>query len=724
MYGGLFLVPAVVLIISNSLFFPFITGKNFTFRIIVEIIFSAWIILALYDAQYRPKFSWIVASFVGLLGVMFFADLLGKSPEQSFWSNFERMEGYVTLVHTFMYFVVMGSVLTTEKLWNRYFNTIIGVAIILSLYAFAQLSGNITINQGGWRLDGTLGNSAYMAIYTLFLTFITLFMVIRTKSRGMKYTYGALIMLFIFLLVQTATRGTILGLVGGSFIMVTYIALFAKGYPKMQKIAGGGLIGIVLLVGLFVTFKQSSFIQGNPYLQRIASISLSEASNRFNIWSMAFEGVKERPLLGWGQSNYNYVFNQYFRPELHGQEAWFDRVHNIVMDWLIAGGVIGALAYFSILFSAIYYLFVRPLMRKDDETFTVVERGLLLGLLAGYAIHNMFVFDNIVSYIFYGTILAFIHARVSRPIPSVEKKKIDVRVIEQIFTPIIAIACVAIVYVVNIPNIQASGDIIMAFRTNDPTEMLKWFDTALSRNTFAKQEIREQLTQRGQTILQSKDASEEIKKKISERIETELLKEIAEKPDDARVRVFISSFYRATGQVDKAREQLKIARTLSPHKQVIIFEQGYTELQAAKYDDAVVLFKEAYDLGPQFMESRVNYALSAVYAGKLGLLDELIVTDEQKRAFADNQYAVQAVYQAKMYPKLIEMLTMQMEAKPQDTQVRTSLAYVLNESGDTDGAIASLNKAKEDIPSFKDQANQFIASILNEKKVKPTIKVQ
>ena len=57
---------------------------------------------------------------------------------------------------------------------------------------------------------------------------------------------------------------------------------------------------------------------------------------------MAFEGVKERPILGWGQSNYNYVFNKYYRPELLEGEAWFDRVHNIVMDWLIAGGIIGA----------------------------------------------------------------------------------------------------------------------------------------------------------------------------------------------------------------------------------------------------------------------------------------------------------------------------------------------------------------------------------------------
>jgi len=122
---GVFAIPFIVLIISNSMFFPFITGKNFTFRILVEVIFAAWIILALYDAQYRPKFSWIAVSFVALLVVMFFADLLGKNPHQSFWSNFERMEGYVTLVHTFMYMIVAGSVLNTQKMWDRFFNTTI-----------------------------------------------------------------------------------------------------------------------------------------------------------------------------------------------------------------------------------------------------------------------------------------------------------------------------------------------------------------------------------------------------------------------------------------------------------------------------------------------------------------------------------------------------------------------------------------------------------------------
>lgn len=710
-YAGVFAIPAVVLIISNSMFFPFITGKNFTFRIVVEIIFAAWIILALYESQYRPKFSWILGSFGVLLIVMFFANLFGEHPLSSFWSNFERMEGYVTLVHTFCYMLVAGTVLTTEKVWDKFFLTSIGVAIVLSLYAFAQLSGNITINQGGWRLDGTLGNSAYMAIYMLFHVFITFFMLFRAKTNGMRYVYIGLALLFIYLLIQTATRGTILGLMTGSFVMVTYMALFAKEYPVLRKVATWGIVGIIALVTLFITFKESSFIQNNPYLERVASISLQEATTRFDIWSMAFQGVKEHPVLGWGQSNYSYVFNKYYEPDLHGKEAWFDRVHNIVMDWLIAGGVLGTIAYFSILGSAFYYLFFRPLLRKDDASFSVIERGVLIGLLVGYTVHNIFVFDNIVSYIFYGSILAYIHARVSVPFPALMKHKIDTRIIEQVAIPL-AVVCLCItIYVVNVPALKAAGEVIEAFRASDPEKMIMWFEKAIARNSFGTQELREQFTQRTQTLLQDPKVSEDIKDKAKKRVEEELLKQLEEKPGDARIEVFISSFYRMVGDLDKAVEHLAVARELSPRKQLIIFEQGFAQLQKNDTEKAREFFKEAYELGPQFMESRILYAMSAVYDGKLDVVNELIQTDEEKKAFAMSDYAVQAMYKQAQYATLIEMFKIRIAEKPEDKQERTNLAFVLDASGDTSGAIESLKKSVEDLPAFKAEAESFIAQL-------------
>ncbi|HQT83005.1 MAG TPA: hypothetical protein PLW99_02565, partial [Candidatus Paceibacterota bacterium] len=64
---ALFLIPFTPLLITNSYFFPFITGKAFYFRILVEILVAAWVVLALLDKEYRPRFSWIGAAVVGFV---------------------------------------------------------------------------------------------------------------------------------------------------------------------------------------------------------------------------------------------------------------------------------------------------------------------------------------------------------------------------------------------------------------------------------------------------------------------------------------------------------------------------------------------------------------------------------------------------------------------------------------------------------------------------------
>src|SRR3990167_1826593 len=96
---GLFLIPFVPFLVSSAFFFPFITTKAFTFRIIVEVIFAAWLLLTLLDSEYRLKKSIILYSVLGFLAVIGLADLFGVAPVKSLWSNFERMEGYITLLH-------------------------------------------------------------------------------------------------------------------------------------------------------------------------------------------------------------------------------------------------------------------------------------------------------------------------------------------------------------------------------------------------------------------------------------------------------------------------------------------------------------------------------------------------------------------------------------------------------------------------------------------------
>jgi tetratricopeptide (TPR) repeat protein len=387
------------------------------------------------------------------------------------------------------------------------------------------------------------------------------------------------------------------------------------------------------------------------------------------------------------------------------------------MDWLIAGGVLGLVAYFSIMLAAFYYLFFRPLLRKDDDTFSVIERGVLIGLLSGYMIHNFVVFDNIVSYIFYGSILAYIHSRVAAPVPKISDMRIDSRVVGQVVAPVVVLVTALIIYTVNVPSMQAAKDIIVAFRAVSQEgvlladESLEAFDRALARESLGNQEIREQMTQRLQGALTSPDVPEATKERIMKRLEEELLKQLEEKPGDARVEVFISTFYRTIGDTEKAAEHLAAARDLSPRKQLIIFEQGFTELQRQDYEKALGFFKEAYDLGPQFDDARAYYSMALLHNDRFKEAIALLETRRHKEQFASNQFALSAAYQKKQFDLLIEMFDILIELKPQDPQARTNLSFILHEIGKTSEAIDVLRQAGEDIPSFKSQAEQFIASI-------------
>ena len=170
--GALFLIPLTPLLVANSFFFPFITGKAFFFRILVEIAVAAWVVLAFVDKEYRPRFSWIGLVVLGFVVWMFVADAFAPNATKAFWSNFERMEGWVLLAHLLGFFFSAGAVLRVEKKWRAWFLASLGVSIVIVGYVFLQLGGKLPIHQGSVRIDASFGNSTYLAIYLLFNVFI------------------------------------------------------------------------------------------------------------------------------------------------------------------------------------------------------------------------------------------------------------------------------------------------------------------------------------------------------------------------------------------------------------------------------------------------------------------------------------------------------------------------------------------------------------------------
>ena len=132
---GAYVLPFTVLVISNSLFFPFITGKNFLFRIIVEVMAAAWMGLLIVDfKKYWPRWNYLSAALAVFVGTIFLSSLFGVNFNHSFWSNFERMEGLVTHLHLLFLFFILAGIFRTQKEWFIVFGLSIAASIMVGLY--------------------------------------------------------------------------------------------------------------------------------------------------------------------------------------------------------------------------------------------------------------------------------------------------------------------------------------------------------------------------------------------------------------------------------------------------------------------------------------------------------------------------------------------------------------------------------------------------------------
>ncbi len=698
---ALFLIPLTPLIVGNSFFFPFITGKAFFFRIVVEFAVAAWAVLALLDREYRPRFSWIGAAVLAFVLWMFIADAFALNAAKAFWSNFERMEGWVLLAHLLGFFFAASAVLRAEKKWRAWFLASLLVSAIISGYALLQLAGSLPIHQGSVRIDASLGNSAYFAIYLLFNVFIALWLSLTSKSSWLTWSLIALAVLEAILIFFTETRGTILGLTGALALAALLTVLTAGKHAR--RLATVALVLIVILTGGFYAFRDSSFIQDNHTLQRIASISLNDGATRFTIWRMAFKGVLERPLTGWGQEGFNYIFNKYYDPLLHNQEPWFDRAHNAFIDWLTAGGVPAFLLYLSLFGSALMLLW------KSSEL-SHPERIALTAAFFGYGVHNLFVFDNLYSYVYFFAILALIHSQVARPLERFERApELDATDGVTSALPVAIVAVFALVWYVNVPGIRAATTLITAISPSGPdvSVNIAAFEELTAHPAFAAQEIREQLISFAASAVQSPQVTNEQKQQVVSLAASEMQKQIAAYPLDAREQLQLSYLYRAIGDGAAALKQIQIARMLSPKKEGILVEAGAIEWDMGDIKAAQADFNAAYALGPQFPDLAEYAAAGNIAAGDTAAADKILQDAFGTTSVDSNTLAV-AYYRAKSWARLIDLWRLRTNKSNATAQTWFSLAAAYYAAGDRESAIKTINAA---IALFPDAAPTGAAAI-------------
>ncbi len=394
--GGVYLLLFTPLILSGKFFFPFVGPKSLYFLGLVEMIFVAYLFLAFSSSRYRPKFNLLTGALVLFTFVLTISSLLGADPSYSFWSKYERVTGLLMWLHLLAFFVVTSSVFI-KKDWYKIFGVSIFVTVLVGLAGLAARAG-WDIFSSLSRDGSTLGNSSFLATYLLFNAFLAFYLFSQKKFKIYSIIAFSIIVLALFL---STGRASTISFLGGAFLLsLLWLAFTRQG---KQRLAGVILLTVFVLgsLGTVFLFTQSgSFVQ-----QKFMEVS---GRDRLIVWGIAWQGLMERPLLGWGPENFDIVFSKHFEPCLFlpecGAEIWFDRAHNAVFDTLAASGIIGFLSYLSI-FLAVFYGLWRKYF-KDKLDFWAA--GIFSVLLIAYFIQNLTVFDMVSSYMMLFLVLGFV----------------------------------------------------------------------------------------------------------------------------------------------------------------------------------------------------------------------------------------------------------------------------------------------------------------------------
>ena len=403
----IFLIPILPLYISYSMPFPYVTGRNFAFRIIVEIAAALWLPLAVISKRYRPEKSLITSAVLVFVFIVGLADIFGVNPYNSFWSNYERMEGYITILHLLLYFIILKSVLKTRGDWKVFFGVLLLVSVFAGVFSSALLFDVSSVSfrkhamEFGSRLYGTIGNPPFLAAYLLLSVFVGLIISLNTQKRNYKIFCFLVIAMNSIVIYLTGSRGAILAGISGIMLSLVF-KIKEKG---LKRVALPLIISmLIMLASVFLVSQYSDFLKNDITISRFFNMfSDSSVTSRFSAWEMALNGIKERPFLGWGEDNFISVYSLNPIPYVQ-EQIWMDRAHNIIVHWLINAGILGLLSYIAIFCAAFYVIWTAIKKQRMGRA----EGKVVITALIVYFIQNLFIFDTINTYLIFFALLAYI----------------------------------------------------------------------------------------------------------------------------------------------------------------------------------------------------------------------------------------------------------------------------------------------------------------------------
>ena len=593
--AGLCLILFTPLLVSSSFIFPYIGFKNFVFRTLVLIVFLLALAWGLRVQEGIRKKNYIFGAWLIFVLVQGLASVFGVNFYNSFWGNYERMDGLSHFLFLTLYFWTILIILKDKYSWLIFWRAGLIAANLVTIITL--------LHRWGARADffnnaSTIGNTVFLGSYLMINIFLALILYYWDRQKKWQMFYLASGALFLIVLLVNASRGSILGLLAGGFLGALVYSF--KASKKFKQIFYTASILLLVLSGLAFWQKDSPLVSNIFFLNRLTTISRadSSANNRLLTWEVTWEAAQDRLILGYGPENIGYGINKHFNPNI--TEQWFDRAHSFIFDYLGSSGILGLLAYLLVFLTAGFLAWKN---RQTDHGLSALS----LGLLTAYLFSNLFAFDTLNTWILLIPFLAFVSFL--RPADESESFTWSKFLSKNYYLSlsVVLLLLVLTTYSVIIRPAQASIYGIEAIKNYniDPIKTLDYYQRTLDMNTYGNVEIAHQMSKYTIQVLEHPDFDLQFQKELFEETEKRLKDVLVKDPRELRTRFMLAQVY-----------------------------QAYARFNTFYIQESIDLLEEVIDLYPQRVEIYnllgQSYFLKKDFAKSLEYLEK-IVTITQNR---------------------------------------------------------------------------------------------
>jgi O-antigen ligase/tetratricopeptide (TPR) repeat protein len=711
--------------------YPYTFSKTMLFYLLVDLMLVAYLWLVAGDRNFLPRiwvnsgnekikrfYDWVTVFLFGYFVFFGLAVVFAIDKHISFWGNIDWSQGFLTLLHLVVFFVIITNVFKGPSSWLsllRAAGVVMFIAAVYSSYQWLVGKPNFA----------SFGNTGYLGGF-LVMGFFQMLILYFWPSEKEHRWYWALGMILILIVIYGLldVRSAAIGLLAGCLTMGVFY-LLGHNQKKIRKISAAVLIFAALVA---VSALGYLFLSGK--VQGLFERSVT-VNTRLFFWEIGWKAFKEHPFFGYGPENYYIAFETFFDPKYYtiqstngvAFEFGSELPHNKIVEVAANTGSAGLIAYVGLLGVIIIGAFYHYKKTRDMR---FVALG---GLFVGYLTHDLFLFDTIGSmphwFLMLG--LASVMLRPSEFAAGCDygKQKEAPRQIVWVFFSVLTAGALWFFVISSVRINYFFYRSELALRNTDYAKMLEYLEKGMQseRNYIFKRPVVLISNQLGTQFLKKQEVSSQ-EKEIFRKVITFNEEVVRRNPYMMYGYATLANLYTLAGvKIDGIYNEKVVtladtAFSYGSKRPEILFSLAEAYINKGDNARGEEYMNKAIELNPEYGHS---YYVSALGYFKMGQEEKGIA--QLEKAFTKNlrdsiiyKTYLEHTYKAKFYDKAIFASRELLRLNPNDAQEYANLAMIYFENKQYDNARDTLRILMEKFPSQKKIAEDFLKKIAEEEK--------